>query len=239
MFYYLLSGLMTYNIILVAAAVVPAVILMIKVYRSDRLDPEPPAMLRELVKAGVLSALIALVEERVLCALLDLALPKSSMWYNVILYFGIVAFAEESSKYLMLKRHSWLSPEFNCQFDGLVYAVFVSLGFALWENISYVLHFGFQTAIVRSLTAIPGHACFGVFMGAFYGLARRSENRGETGKSKLLRTLSVLVPILLHGAYDYIASVGGNALYFFAFIAALFLISYRYVAKASKQDRYI
>ena len=50
---------------------------------------------------------------------------------------------------------------------GKVYAVFVSLGFALWENISYVLHFGFQTAIVRSLTAIPGHACFGVFMGAF------------------------------------------------------------------------
>ena len=156
---------MTYNFILVAAAVIPAVFLMVKVYQSDRLERESPAMLWLLVKAGIFAALIAMVEERVLSTLLGFFLPPSAALYQVILYFGIVAFSEESSKYLMLKRNSWLSPEFNCQYDGVVYAVFTSLGFALWENISYVMNYGLSTAVVRALTAIPGPACFGVFMG--------------------------------------------------------------------------
>ena len=92
------------------------------------------------------------------------------MLYQIILYFVIVAIAEESSKYFFLKKRTWNNPEFNCQYDGVVYAVFVSLGFALWENINYVLSYGFSTAIVRAITAIPGHACFGVFMGVFLSL---------------------------------------------------------------------
>ena len=37
MFYFLLPTLVTYDFILVIAAVVPAIFLMIKAYRSDRL----------------------------------------------------------------------------------------------------------------------------------------------------------------------------------------------------------
>ena len=79
-----------------------------------------------------LSSLIALVEERVLSYLLANFVSYDSLAYNVILYFVVVAVSEESSKYLMLFRNSWNTPEFNCVFDGVVYAVFVSLGFALW-----------------------------------------------------------------------------------------------------------
>ena len=35
MFYFLLPTLFTYNLILIAAAVIPAIFLMLKVYRSD------------------------------------------------------------------------------------------------------------------------------------------------------------------------------------------------------------
>ena len=209
MFYYLLQPILTYNIILIAAAVLPAILLMIKVYRSDHLEQESPALLRALVIAGVLSSLLALVEER--------------------------------SKYLFLSRRTWRSPEFNCQYDGVVYAVFVSLGFGLWENISYVLSYGFSTAVVRAVTAIPGHACFGVFMGIFYGVAKKLYNRGDAGGAAFVRVLSVLIPVLLHGTYDYIASAGtrsGN-LYFIAFIALLFVVSYLLVSRMAKNDRYI
>jgi len=239
MFYFLLPTLMSYDFILVIAAVVPAVFLMIKVYRSDRLEKESPAMLWSLMRAGIFSSLIALVEERILGALLDLTLPDSGVLYNVILYFGIVAFAEESSKYIMLKRRSWNSPEFNCQYDGVVYAVFVSLGFALWENISYVMAYGFGTAIIRALTAIPGHACFGVFMGVFYGFAKKYERRGRPQASKVCRVLAVVVPALMHGMYDYIASADLSTWYFVGFIAVLFIVSYILVGKMSKEDRYI
>ena len=241
MFYYLLQPILTYNVILIAAAVLPAILLMIKVYRSDHLEQESPALLRALVIAGVLSSLLALVEERILSLILGRIVPEGSAAYDVLLYYVVVAVSEESSKYLFLSRRTWRSPEFNCQYDGVVYAVFVSLGFGLWENISYVLSYGFSTAVVRAVTAIPGHACFGVFMGIFYGVAKKLYNRGDAGGAAFVRVLSVLIPVLLHGTYDYIASAGtrsGN-LYFIAFIALLFIVSYLLVSRMAKNDRYI
>jgi RsiW-degrading membrane proteinase PrsW (M82 family) len=239
MFYFLLPALASYNIILVISAVVPALFLMIKVYLSDRLEKESPAILWQLTKAGVFSSLIALVAERILGVLLDITVSQQSPLYNVVLYFVIVAFSEEGAKYFMLRRSSWSSPEFDCQYDGVVYSVFVSLGFALWENISYVMAYGFGTAIIRALTAIPGHACFGVFMGVFYGIAKKYDYLDMRGHSKVFGILSVIVPALLHGAYDYIATVDTSAWYFIVFVAILFIVSYILVGRMSRNDRYI
>ena len=195
-------------------------------------------MLWSLVRAGILSSLIALVAERVLSALLGAAVSDDRL-YQILLYFVVVAFSEEGAKYFMLRRCSWNSREFNCQYDGVVYAVFVSLGFALWENISYVMHYGVSVAIIRAVTAIPGHACFGVFMGIFYGVAKKYDNRCEQSLSKTFRILSIVVPALLHGAYDYIASAETSNWYFIGFVAVLFVLSYVLVAKMSKKDQYI
>lgn len=238
MFYFLLPSLMTYDFILLAAAVIPAIILMVKVYRSDRLERESPYMLWSLVRAGIFSSLIAMVAERILSALLGATVSDNGM-YQILLYFIVVAFSEEGAKYFMLRRNSWYSREFNCQYDGVVYAVFVSLGFALWENISYVMHYGFSTAIIRALTAIPGHTCFGVFMGIFYGIAKKYANQGNQERSRLYHILSILVPALLHGAYDYIASTQTSTWAFVGFIAVMFVFSYMMVVKSAKQDRYI
>ena len=238
MFYFMLPSIMTYDFILLAAAVIPAVFLMVKVYRSDRLERESPYMLWSLVRAGILSSLIAMVAERVLSALLGAAVSDYGL-YQVLLYFVVVAFSEEGAKYFLLHRTSWNSPEFNCQYDGVVYAVFVSLGFALWENISYVMHYGFSTAILRALTAVPGHTCFGVFMGVFYGIARKYANHGDLDNSRLYQAMAVVVPAILHGAYDYIASTQMNRGAFVVFIIVLFAVSYGMVAKHSKQDTYI
>ena len=241
MFYYLLPPILTYNYILIAAAVIPAVWLMIRVYQSDRLEKESPYLLWNLVRAGILSSLLALVEERILSAVLNQYVEPNTVTYNLILYFCIVATAEESSKYIFMKQNSWNNREFNCLYDGVVYAVFVSLGFALWENISYVLNFGFTTALARAVTAIPGHACFGVFMGVFYGIAKKYDNAGESGKSVLFRVLSLIVPMLLHGTYDYIATLEQteSGWYFLPFIMALFVVSYILVGQTSKKDRRI
>lgn len=241
MFYFLVAPYLVYHGILIASAIIPAVFLMIKVYRSDKLERESPYLIWHLIRAGVLSALLALVEERILSVLLDATVPTSSPLYDIILYFGIVAFAEESSKYLFMKKETWKSWEFNCQFDGVVYAVFVSLGFALWENISYVMMYGFGTALVRAVTAIPGHACFGVFMGIFYGIAKRLDYRGENLASKLMRFLALVIPALLHGAYDYIATMETDegSGYFIGFVLILFVVSFLLVGKTAKEDKVI
>lgn len=231
----------SYDFTLIAAAVIPAIILLVKVYRSDRLEPESPKLLVALVIAGILSSMLALIEEIVLEYALDMLLSKDTVLYNLLLYFIVVAFSEESSKYLLMKRKTWKNPEFNCRFDGIVYAVFTSLGFALWENISYVFSYGIGTAVVRAVTAIPGHACFGVFMGIFYSIAKEYDYRGNKNASSFFRKLAVIVSVLLHGAYDFLATVESGTLdiLFYVFIALMFFISYKEVGKLAKKDKYM
>ena len=134
----MMAPVMAYNWILIAAAVIPAIVLMITVYRSDRLEKESGSLLRGLISLGILATLAALLAERIGGWILDAVADENTVIYNVILYFVIVAYAEEGAKYTALWLRTWKSPEFNCQYDGVVYAVFVSMGFALWENISYV-----------------------------------------------------------------------------------------------------
>jgi RsiW-degrading membrane proteinase PrsW (M82 family) len=155
------------------------------------------------------------------------------------LYFVVVGLSEEGFKYLLMKKRTWNNPEFNCQYDGVVYAVFTAMGFALWENISYVLNYGLSTAFVRAVTAVPGHACFGVFMGIFYGIAKKEERSGYEKNSKIFRILSVIVPAVIHGAYDYVASINARTLYFICFIVVLFAAAFLLVDRASQNDRYI
>ena len=227
--------------VLAAAAIIPAVVLLIKVYQADRLEKEPVSLILSLVFFGVLSTAIAMVLEQVGTAVLGNYLPEGSVAYNAVLYFGIVAFSEEGAKYLLLKKRTWRDINFNCQFDGVVYAVFVSLGFALWENISYVLMYGLSTALVRAITAVPGHACFGAFMGAFYGLAKRYDNIGDADRCLRCRRFAAVIPVLLHGAYDYIATYeyDGYAWFFVAFLAVLFLAAYRMIKELARDDRFI
>ena len=217
------------NPILIAAAVVPAVFLLIRVYRADRLEPEPSGLLLSLILRGVFATVIAMVLEELGSALLGSVYAENSLPYNIIMYFVIVAFSEEGAKYILLRRRTWRSDAFNCQFDGVVYAVFVSLGFALWENLGYVAMYGLSTALVRAVTAVPGHACFGVFMGVYYGRAKRC------------RTMAILMPALLHGAYDFIATMEDpNCEWvFLVFVLALFAVSLKLVRVGSRSDRYI
>jgi len=229
------------NPILIAAAVIPPVLLLRYIYKADRLEREPPGLLLSLFFGGILATLLALVAERIGTFILGRLFAEGSISYNVLLYFVVVALSEEGAKYLFLKRRTWRHPAFNCQFDAVVYAVFVSLGFALWENISYVLMYGLGTALVRAVTAIPGHACFGVFMGAWYGLAKRYDGYGILDRSRTCRSLALILPAFTHGCYDYIASIEyiHYAWIFVVFIAVMFIAAYILVKRLSDSDRYL
>ena len=227
--------------ILTAAAVIPAIVLLVKPYQAGRLDKEPLALLVALAFWGAVSTTLAVFTERLGTGILDALWPEDSLLYRVLMYFVVVGLSEEGFKYLLLKRHTWRSADFNCQFDGVVYATAVSLGFALWENIGYVAMYGMGTALVRAVTAVPGHACFGVFMGAFYGMAKRYSNYGCEAQSKRCRHLAVLLPTVLHGFYDFIATSESRLSDWVVllFVIVLFLITSRMVKNLSREDRYI
>ena len=229
------------SIILIAAAVIPAIALLIYVYKQDRLEKEPWSVIWRLGLFGAISTALAQITESIGIAVLPYLTQAGSRAYYLLLCFIVVAVSEEGFKYLILKLRTWRSPEFNCRFDGIVYACAVSLGFSLWENVMYVITYGMGTAIVRAVTAIPGHACFGVFMGAFYGAAKKYHVIGSYSESKLCRVLALAVPVLLHGTYDYLAmrNQNGVMLVFILFIAAMFFVAYRTVRKLSRTDTYI
>lgn len=230
---------LTPSIILIAAAVIPAIALFIYVYRQDRLEKEPWSMMWRLLLFGALSTALAQITESLGISILPYFTQAGGTGYYLALCYIVIGISEEGFKYLILKLRTWKSPEFNCRFDGIVYACAVSLGFSLWENITYVLSYGMSTAIMRAVTAIPGHACFGVFMGAFYGTAKMHEINGNVSASKRCRLMALLIPILLHGTYDYLAMRGeGMQLVFVLFIAAMFFLAYRTVRRLSNADRY-
>ena len=123
----------------------------------------------------------------------------------------------------------------------MVYSVFVSLGFALWENIGYVAMYGLGTAVVRALTAVPGHACFGVFMGTWYGMAKRREGAGDYDGAKRMRVRALLVPAVLHGFYDFVATYNSDVMniVFLVFVILMFITAWRLVKHVSANDAYI
>ncbi len=77
-------------------------------------------------------------------------------------------------------------------------------------------------------------------MGVFYGIARSYAYLEDSDRSRFYRVLSVLVPALIHGAYDYIASVQSERgdMGFVVFIVLLFAVSLYLINQMSKNDRY-
>jgi len=234
-----LISLVGSKIVLIIAAVIPAIVLLTYIYKQDRLEKEPEHFIRHLVFMGIISTCVAVMLERLGTGILDLFFNENSLIYQILLYFVVVGLSEEASKFTVLDRQTWCSPYFNCKFDGIIYSVSISLGFALWENIKYVLMYGFKTALLRAITAVPGHACFGVFMGIWYGLAKRCELEGDKKTAKSCRTLAIIMPSAIHGLYDFIATNVTSGLVFAIFVFVLFVLSFVLVRRLSKTDGYL
>lgn len=236
MFFYVpWMGILT---VYVLAAVLPAVFLMRYVYQKDTTEKEPPALLASLVLMGVFAALAAMVLERIGEGILSRLVSQSSRWYVILLAFLVVGAAEEGCKLFFLRRRSWWDPNFNYRFDGVVYAVFVSLGFAAFENILYVFRYGLSVVLPRAILAIPGHMGFAVFMGCFYGRAKLCEVCGdETGKQGNL-FLGWLSATVLHGIYDSCAMIGSGAstVAFLGFIVLMYILVLRRIDRESRED---
>ena len=187
------------NLLLISVA--PVAIILVYVYYRDKYEKEPISLLTKGLVAGMLTVLPIIVVERAISATLPYFLyGKIGMAFGNA--FLVAALCEETFKLLAVYMLIWKNPNFNERFDGIVYAVFVSLGFALVENIMYVFSNGLSVGISRAFTAVPAHAMFGIMMGYYLGLAKFI----TTSRFKYL-ALAFFVPFLFHGLYDFILMV--------------------------------
>ena len=204
---------------LVAAALLPPLVLLRVVYQMDKLDREPGALLWALFFRGALAMVPILVLEVVADQFIDF-FPWRPIVYLFLAYFVVPGFIEEGVKYRVLLRRTWNEPHFNHRFDGVVYGVFVSPGFS--------------TAVVRAIFSIPGHAMFGVVMGEAMSRAKWLEVHGQREQAGAARRRAWLLPAVLHGLYDFL--LVGFGWIFYGYFAGLVVYVVRLLRQSARED---
>lgn len=217
--------------ILFFLAALPVIIILMIVYRKDR-KKEPFTLLIQFFFLGIVSCFLVIGVSDILEVFFPfMEFTKDSSFLDILLYSFIgVALVEELCKWVMVYFKGYNNREFDEIFDIMVYSVFVSLGFAFFENIIYV--FGtrnFTTALMRALSAVPGHACDAIFMGYYLCLAKKFQSKGNNQLEKRNIALSIIIPTILHGIYDYclMSNIKILVYVFIIFIIILYTISIR------------
>jgi RsiW-degrading membrane proteinase PrsW (M82 family) len=193
-----------YSLIILSAALLPVMVLLIYIYRRDP-EKEPVSELLKAFFMGVLICIpVAFAEIQIQSLLFGPGGEPKTVLGTTAMAFLVAALPEETAKLIALWLIVRKNRYFDEHFDGIVYAVCVSLGFAAIENVGYVMgHDNWMSvAISRALLAVPGHYAFAVMMGYYYSLYHFVD-RSWKNKISIL-----LVPVMAHGVYDSLAMSG-------------------------------
>lgn len=226
---------MVQELILFTISVLPVILIGQFVYKKDK-NKEPIKLLIKLFLGGIASCFLVLFISYILGLIFPIFNKNAENLNSIelIIYIFIdVALVEEFSKWIFAYKISYNDKEFDQFYDAIIYCIFVALGFACLENLLYVYQFGIATGITRALLAVPGHACDGMFMGYYLGLAKIGDlnNRKDIKIKNII--LSILIPTITHGIYDYCLYNGKKIFIIFFYIFVIFI--YIYVIKKIKK----
>ena len=223
------------EIILFGVSVLPVILLGLYIYKKDK-NKEPTRLLIKLFVGGVLSCFLTFFITEVITVFIPFfgSDPQKLSALELIPYVFIgIALIEETSKFIFVYKFSFNEIDFDELYDGLLYAGFVALGFDCFENLAYVYSSGISVGILRAVLAVPGHFCDGIMMGYFLGNAKYHSLHNNDSKKKLNLFYAILVPMLMHGFYDYclFAQLDLLLILFFIFV----IVTYIYVSKKIKK----
>lgn len=174
----------------------PVLIIALYIYSKDKYEKEPLGVLLKAILVGVAIVLPVVIIEKLLAIPAEKLEGLTSAAYTA---FVIAGFTEEGMKFLAFYLVFWKNRNFNEKFDGIVYSVYIALGFAAIENLLYVFTGGYGVGFIRAITAVPAHALFGIMMGYYFSMAKFG-----TSKKTWRLTLAFILPFLFHGLYDFL-----------------------------------
>ena len=219
-------------------AILPSILLGLYVYKMDVIEKESKMLLAILFVLGVVSTIPALFMEELLINIfpieeIDMQTKIAAAFFKAFFMAGMV---EESYKWALTYFYTWKHKEFNHIYDAIVYAVFVSLGFATIENIFYVTTFGFKVGITRAIFSVPGHVFFAVAMGLLMGRAKHAEIDGNSKLSRKYKIGSLAIPIILHGIFNFCLFMESDSLilFYIIFVISLYVFSIWNINKIAK-----
>lgn len=183
---------------LLALTLAPVVAISAYIYWRDKFDREPLLIMFWSFMGGCISVLPVYFLEVGADKIVNL-LPANYPFILIEAFLG-VAIIEEGCKLFFLRTYAYNSEHFDEPYDGITYAVMVSMGFATVENILYVFTSDtpLEVALLRMFTAVPAHGTFAILMGYFVGLAKfKQHTKG------VYIFIGLITATLFHGAYDY------------------------------------
>ncbi len=183
---------------LLALAIAPGIAISLYIYVKDQYNREPHLNLVLSFIFGMLCSIPAVLIQLALTSSLDMAIPETNFVHSLILAYPIVGLSEEFCKFFVLRYYAFPKKSFDEPFDGIVYGVFIAMGFATLENIGYVFENGVGTAILRMFLSVPAHSSFGILMGYFVGMAKFNLER----RSEYLWK-GLLTAVFFHGTFDF------------------------------------
>ena len=182
---------------LLALAIAPGIVICLFIYFKDKYNREPLGLMLLSFFLGMVAIIPAIIIQLALTKPANQLMGEGVM-YTAVFAFLIVALSEEGSKFLALRFVPYRRKAFDDPFDGIIYAVMVSMGFATLENIGYVLQNGLGTGILRMFLSVPAHATFAVLMGYHIGLAKF-----DTANRRRHMLLAIFWPVVFHGTFDF------------------------------------
>lgn len=232
-------GGITLQLLLLYLAILPSLLLGYYIYKKDKVEKEPISLLLKTFIGGVISAIIVITVSILFnFGNFNYKTPIETLYYSFI----IVSLFEELTKFIIFYFFCYKNSEFNYRYDGLVYASFLALGFATFENILYIFTLqDITTAIYRGVLTVPAHVFFAIFMGYYFGIAKHNRRYHSKQKEKKNLALGFIVPFVLHGFFDYTLLSQSNLslIFFLLFIFILYIASFKKVKEVSTEGKHI
>lgn len=250
-------------------AILPAILLCIYVYVKDKVEKEPIGLLAILFFAGALAYIPVMLLLKPVTGWFDSIFADSMSFgadgtltyssstadisHKLLCSFFGFALLQVIMKWLVLVLITKKSKHFNYMFDGIVYSMFVSLGFASCENICYAWINGWDRLALRTVTSLPSHLFVGIVMGYcymlwhFYSLAQNKEKvlaernvieKRKIRSSVLWAVLSFLLPFLAQGIYSFAGSFTDDIVVsvFYIFVIITYVFCFYKIHRIALKD---
>ena len=250
-------------------AVLPALFLCAFVFYKDRIEKEPIGLLALLFGAGAIVYLPSTMAENwILDTFAKLFEPfmnasaEGFVWFadskSELAYLALCAFLGFSLVRICLQWGilfliTYKNKNFNHLFDGIVYSVFLCLGFAVAENVHFLMQNDVEFLVPKLITSVPCQLFIGIIMGYFYTMGHMRFAANEI-EEKLLKSgaiqkdnikssapwliSGVVIPCLISGLYHLAGSAKTDALTtaFYTLVFLIFGISFFVINQIASKD---
>jgi len=172
-------------------------------YHKDQVGRKSKRLLIKIFLLGIIYTLPVYGLEQIV-SLINQQFKGSQILFYLFESFVVAGLCEEYIKLRIVKKYAYPTDHFRQVYDGIMYTVTASLGFACMENIVYVINGTLSTALNRGFTAVPMHAISSGMMGYYIGRARFAST---TKDEHVFMATGLWIAIFIHGIYDLLVMI--------------------------------